>query len=90
MWSPIRNLRSKDAFVDESTKLIDLQGISSPTLIIYGDKDPYMNYELLRGALDILPEGSERHVIEGGSHIMMYEKSCYKAFQESVVSFLKK
>lgn len=81
---------SKDAFVDESTKLIDLQGISSPTLIIYGDKDPYMNYELLRGALDILPEGSERHVIEGGSHIMMYEKSCYKAFQESVVSFLKK
>ena len=81
---------SKDAFVDESTKLINLHGISSPTLIIYGDKDPYMNFDLLGNALDILPEGSERKIIDGGSHIMMYEKNCYKEFQESIVSFLKK
>ena len=81
---------SKDAFVEECAELIDPQGISSPTLIIYGDKDPYMNFDLLGNALDILPEGSERQMIEGGSHIMMYEKNCYKVFQESIVSFLKK
>ena len=81
---------SKDAFVKEGIKLIDLEKITSPTLIIYGDRDPYMNYDLLSSALHCLPEGSERKVIEGGSHIMMYEKNCYREFQNSIVAFLKK
>ena len=81
---------SKDAFVDESIKLIDLEQISSPTLIIYGSKDPYMNFNLLDSALVYLPDGSEQQMIEGGSHIMMYEKNCYQDFQNRIVSFLEK
>ncbi len=79
---------SKDAFVEESTKLIDLERISSPTLIICGSKDPYMNLDLLGSALGSLPEGSELRMIEGGSHIMMYEKNCYHEFQNRIVEFL--
>lgn len=81
---------SKDAFVDKDTKLIDLERITVPTLIIYGDKDPYMNNDVLRDALEFLPDGSELQMIEGGSHIMMYEKPCYKAFQDKIVAFLNK
>ena len=80
---------SKDAFVDESINLIDLERISSPTLIIYGNKDPYMNTDLLNSALESLPEGSELQMIEGGSHIMMYEKPCYREFQNRIIRFLK-
>ena len=80
---------SKDAFVEESTKLIDLERLSSPTLIIYGNKDPYMNLDLLGSALESLPEESELHMIEGGSHIMMYERPFYHEFQNRIVEFLK-
>lgn len=79
---------SKDAFVDESTKLVDLERISSPTLIIYGNKDPYVNADLLGSALDSLPEGSELHMLEGGSHIMIYERPFYREFQNRIVEFL--
>ena len=81
---------SKDAFVGENTELIPLQQISVPTLIIYGDRDPYMNTERLRTALNLLPEGSEQRMIQGGSHIMMYEKNCYHDFQDSIAAFLKR
>ena len=64
--------------------------ISAPTLIIYGSKDPYMNFNLLDSALVYLPDGSEQQMIEGGSHIMMYEKNCYQDFQNRIVSFLEK
>ncbi len=74
----------------ENTKLIHLDQISAPTLIIYGDQDPYMNAELLRGARALLPDGSEERVIQGGSHIMLYEKDCYHDFQNSVAAFLEK
>ena len=81
---------SKDAFVEESKKLIDLERISSPTLIIYGDRDPYINTDHLESALHYLPEGSELKMIEGGSHIMIYEKNCYREFQDSIAAFLRK
>ena len=80
----------KEAFVDEHTKLIEPERISAATLLLYGDKDPNLNYNMLSGMLDLLPHGSETQVIEGGSHIMIYEKNCYKRFQNSIVSFLKK
>ena len=76
--------------MDESIKLIDLEQISSPTLIIYGSKDPYMNFNLLGSALEYLPDGSEQQMIEGGSHIMIYEKNCYREFQDSIAAFLRK
>ena len=81
---------SKDAFVEENTELIPLQQISIPTLIIYGDRDPYMNTDRLRTALNLLPEGSEQRMIQGGSHIMMYEKNCYHDFQDSIAAFLER
>lgn len=81
---------SKDTFVEENTELIPLQQISVPTLIIYGNRDPYMNTDRLRTALSLLPEGSEQRMIQGGSHIMMYEKNCYHDFQDSIAAFLKR
>ena len=81
---------SKDAFVDKNTELIPLHRISVPTLIIYGDQDPYMDAERLRTAPDLLPEGSELRMIKGGSHIMMYEKNCCHDFQNIIAAFLKK
>lgn len=41
-------------------------------------------------ALGSLPEGSGIQMIEGGSHIMMYEKNCYHTLQNGIISFLKK
>ena len=81
---------SKDAFVDKNTELIPLHRISVPTLIIYGDQDPYMDAERLRTAPDLLPEGSELRMIKGGSHIMMYEKTCYHGFQNIIAAFLER
>ena len=79
---------SRDVFVDNNTRLIDLERINVPTLVIYGSKDPYMNHKLLNEAFELLPEGSRVQEIEGGSHILMYEKPYYRDFQERVVSFL--
>ena len=81
---------SRDAFTDQSVKLIDLQHIPVPTLVIYGDKDPYMDLERLSRARADLPAGSELHLIEGGSHILMYEKEHNREFQDTIISFLKK
>ena len=80
---------SKDAYVEKSEKLIQLDQISVPTLILYGDKDPYMNADFLENALSLLPEGSQRQAIAGGSHIMMYEKNCYQDFQSRIIAFLE-
>ena len=81
---------SRDAFVDEGTRLIDLGKITVPTIVIYGTIDPYMDQKLLRSVPDELPDGSQVQVIEGGSHIMMYEKPYYRDFQNGIMEFLKK
>ena len=81
---------SKDAFVDSDTRLIDLDRIAAPTLLIYGDKDPNLNYGMLDIAAESLPVGSEVQIIPGGSHILMYEKNCYRDFQNRILSFLEK
>jgi len=78
----------KDALVSKDTVLIDLEKITVPTLVICGDKDPYMDWEAVNASPELLPEGSELKVIPGGSHILLYEKNCYKEFQDEVVRFL--
>ena len=75
-------------FVDHSEKLIDLESISVPTLIICGDSDPYMEMDAIMASRGRLPEGSELKVIPGGSHILIYEKPHYRNFQDSVIRFL--
>ena len=49
-----------------------------------------MNMDLLNSALGSLPEGSELHMVEGGSHILIYEKPFYQEFQDRIVGFLRK
>ncbi len=79
-----------DYFVSQSRKLINLEAIPVPTLIICGDKDPYMDYKQIYEVADHLPEGSAVEVIPGGSHIVMYEKPFYHEFQNRIIRFLKR
>lgn len=78
----------RDLCVAKETELIDLAAIQAPTLVIHGDADPYLNYDMTDGVLDKLPDGSEHVVIHGGAHVVMYEKPYYHEFQDSLASFL--
>ena len=78
----------RDLCVDTSEKLIDLEAISVPTLVICGDQDPYLNYDLVNAVLDSLPEGSELEVIPGASHVAMIEAPFYHDFQSKVTGYL--
>ena len=79
----------RDICVDNSKKLIDLSLIKIPTLIIYGDNDPYLNYELLNSISKLLPEKSSVKIIKGGSHVAYIEKPYYKEFQKTLIKFLR-
>ncbi|MCR4675809.1 MAG: alpha/beta hydrolase [Sphaerochaetaceae bacterium] len=79
----------RDICVSEDEKLIDLGGITVPTLIICGSKDPYLNYDLVNCATESLPEGSRLEVIEGGSHVVFVEKPYCRDFQERLIRFIE-
>lgn len=79
----------RDICVSASVELIDLSKITVQTMIICGDKDPYLNYSLIDTALKKLPEGSKLEMIKGGSHVVYIEKPYYHEFQEKLISFLK-
>jgi pimeloyl-ACP methyl ester carboxylesterase len=76
--------------VDESQTLIDLDRITVPTLVICGDCDPYLNYDLVYSALEHLPEGSALEVIPGASHVAYIEKPYHKDFHERLIGFLER
>ncbi len=78
----------KDICVSENEELIDLTKLSNPTLIIYGDNDPYLNLEKIKTSEELLPKGSDIEMIQGGSHVMMIEKPYYHTFQDKLISFL--
>ena len=78
----------KDICVDESTALIDMSKINVPTLIIYGNADPYLNYELIDKMYPELPEGSVRKILNGAAHCAYIEKPYYHDFQNTVIKFL--
>ena len=59
-----------------------------PTLVICGDKDPYLDYDLVYTVLDKLPEGSVLEVIEGASHVAYIEKPYHRDFQSRLLRFL--
>ena len=80
----------RDICVDKTEKLIELSKITVPTLVICGSNDPYLNYELVNTSVNELPNGSELQIIEGGAHVIMYEKPYYKAFQNKLSAFLAK
>ena len=57
--------------------------------MICGGSVPYFNYDLVNSSLDELPEGSRLEVIDGGAHVIMYEKPYYKEFQRKLIAFLE-
>lgn len=80
----------RDILVPTSESLIDLTKLKMPTLIICGDRDPYLNYDRIRDVLTQLPEGSELEMIPGGSHVVYIEKPYYHDFRERLLRFLSK
>ena len=80
----------KDICVDESVTLINMSKIKVPTLLIYGNADPYLNYDLIDKMYQELPEGSARKIIEGAAHCAYIEKPYYHDFQKTVIEFLNR
>lgn len=80
----------RDICVDKAKEVINVSALKTPTLLIYGDKDSYMNYELLEKAGTMLKEGSSIEIIKGGSHVVFIEKPYYKKFQKLVINYLSK
>ena len=80
----------RDICVSRSERLIDLDKITVPTLVICGDQDPYLNYDMVYTALDNLPEGSAIEVIPGASHVAFIEKPYHMDFQTRLISFLER
>ena len=78
----------RDICVDKTQSLIDLKKITVPTLVICGDKDPYLDYDRVNAVLDDLPDGSALEVIEGASHVAFLEKPYYHDFQDRLMEFL--
>lgn len=79
----------RDLCVDHTVMLIDLPEIRVPTLVICGDRDPYVNCDLVKRSTGRLPAGSFLKIIEGGSHVVFVEKPYYLIFQDSLIAFLK-
>lgn len=78
----------RDLLVDPTVPLIPLDKIKAPTLVIGGDKDPYLNMPRMRETPKHLPKGSRLIVVPGAAHAMMMEKPYYQKFREDVVKFL--
>ena len=78
----------RDICVDPSVKLINIKGLRTPTLVICGDKDPYLVNDLVRACPEDMPAGSALEVIPGGSHVVFVEKPYYRDFQARLLRFL--
>lgn len=79
----------KDLLVKPDRLLISFDKLKAPTLVIGGDKDPYLNLPALEKEIAKLPGGSRFELIPGAAHAMMMEKPYYKRFREIVAEFLR-
>ena len=79
----------RDLLVKDSVRLIPVDKIRVPTLVLCGDKDPYLNLARIREAMPELPKGSKLEIIPGAAHAMMMEKPYYRQFRQQVIDFLK-
>lgn len=79
----------RDLLVEKDKILINFAGLKSPTLVIGGDKDPYLNLPVLEKEIAKLPQGSRFELIPGAAHAAMMEKPYYRRFREVVADFLK-
>lgn len=80
----------RDLMVAPEKTIIDLDAITVPTLVICGDRDPYVNYNVVYDVVKHLPAGSALEVIAGGAHVVMYEQPYYHDFQERLLDYLEK
>ncbi len=79
----------RDLCVSADTRLIPFEKISVPTLVICGDRDPYLDMEKISAAMPELSAPESRlFVIAGAAHAMMMERPYYRLFRETVVEFL--
>ena len=78
----------REICAERSKRLIETDRISVPTMIICGDRDPYVDYELINRAAEELPEGSRLEIIPGGTHAVFLEAPFYRDFQERLIRFL--
>ena len=72
----------------EDTRLIFMEKIKNPVLIIEGSRDLYINRASLSKVVKNLQSDCEFIEIEGGSHVVMIEKPYYKKFRNAVLRFL--
>lgn len=81
----------RDLLVSDKVRLIPLESITAPVLIISGTKDPYVSPALCKEAFARLPnrDKSQLVIVEGGAHAMLMERPYYKKFRESVLRFLQ-
>lgn len=79
-----------EILTDKSNRLIDIENVKCPVLIIEGTKDAYINRAALADAVKNLSPDSEFVEFAGGSHVIMMEKPFYKKFRDTVVKFLEK
>ena len=82
------NAGRREICVDRSEILIDFKQIPVPTLVICGDRDPYLNESLVRSSFHSLPRGSVLEIIKGASHCAHIEKPYHLDFQNRLVRFL--
>lgn len=80
----------REIFSSETVRLIPMDKIKNPVLIIEGSRDAYINRAALSEVVKNLPTASEFIEIEGGSHVVMIEKPYYKKFRDAVLKFLDK
>lgn len=82
------NAGRREICVDPAQRLIELDRLRMPTLILCGDRDPYLDYGRIEAAASELPAGSLVSVIPGASHAAMLEAPYYREFQRRLTAFL--
>ena len=86
-WIP--NASRREVMSSRDHVLIPLEKLKMPVLIIYGSRDPYLNFaRILEGFPALLPS-SELVVINGGAHAVFLEKPFYRKFRQKVLLFLE-
>ena len=81
----------RDLLVSDNVRLIPMESINVPVLIIAGSKDQYASPALCKEAFAMLSnrDKSQLVIIDGGGHAMVMERPYYKKFRENVLRFLR-
>ncbi|MDR1885737.1 MAG: alpha/beta hydrolase [Synergistaceae bacterium] len=87
---PVPNGGRRDLLSSPNSRLIPTALIKNPTLLLVGDKDPYVSVKLVYEALKSIPSDAEIQVFRGGGHALFMEIPHYVGFREAVVDFLKR